>query len=155
MHRICIDIANSTTFLQYRMAITEVVPGIQVSVLISGKAAPEFPDPGTDATSGCRTTTRYIESRDDATLAVHVVASTDYAWDYKDHAVKAVLFADGGYVENCIIGEMGASETLHGPRRYDVSTGEWSARGMKFSSVRTGEVFVSGVNLPPRCQIVT
>lgn len=123
------------------MAIIEVVPGIQVSVLISGKAAPEFPDPGTDAPSGCKTTTRYIESRDDATFAVHVAANSDYDWVYKSHAVKAVLFVDGGYVENCIIGEMGANETLHGPRRYDVSTGEWSARGMKFSSVRTGEIF--------------
>ncbi|KXJ96432.1 hypothetical protein Micbo1qcDRAFT_210709 [Microdochium bolleyi] len=121
------------------MAINDDIPGLQVTVLVDGNAAPEFVDLAVETRDGCSATTRYIESRGDATFTVQVVCDDDYGWGYKDHAINAVLFVDGGYVDNCIIGQTGPSAVFQGPTRYDASRREWSVRGMKFSTVRTVE----------------
>ncbi|RYP42119.1 hypothetical protein DL767_000484 [Monosporascus sp. MG133] len=77
------------------MAILQELPGVKVTVRVEGKDCVEYEDPdAADIQTSCPTSTKYIESVDDAEFCIHFHVDSDYNWDYKKHFLDVAVYVD-------------------------------------------------------------
>ncbi|RYP90320.1 hypothetical protein DL770_003543 [Monosporascus sp. CRB-9-2] len=123
------------------MAILEELPGVKVTVRVEGKDCVEYEDPdAADIQTSCPTSSKYIESVDDAEFCIHFHIDSDYNWDYKGHSLSMAVRVDNQHLENIIAQK---ANLINGKLEGDVSgrrvscaeTGVWLLRKPKFSAV--------------------
>ncbi|KAI0830442.1 hypothetical protein F5Y06DRAFT_206707 [Hypoxylon sp. FL0890] len=126
------------------MAVLKEVPGIKVTVRIDGVDCTEYDDPeAAEQKSEKPTSSKYIESPDNAKFTIFVAVNTKYKWGYKNHALSFKAYVDSEWVTAPIIEEddpltNGQHEVLiEGMEIFSKDTGTWSIRGLKFSTVKT------------------
>lgn len=123
------------------MAIINDVPGLEVTVLVHSQPLAEYDSPQTivNLSSDKNTTVKYIESHDNASFSVCVRANSQYAWDYRNHALQVKLHIDGIYVGNWILGCAEGVLCFDEIVYYDYKKKAWLQRKMQFSAVKIGE----------------
>ena len=91
------------------MAVVDGLPGVEVTVKVGGRKAVEYDDPdAADAVDtlpnpACKTTSKYIESVDNAEFALLLNISHSYDWGYRDHSLSVHLFVDGQQVRQNVL----------------------------------------------------
>ncbi|TGJ85623.1 hypothetical protein E0Z10_g3168 [Xylaria hypoxylon] len=123
------------------MAVLEDLPGVEVTVQIAGKDAIEYDadddDDGEKSLAKhptCPTVTKYIECIDDAEFAIKVVASREYEWGYKNHALMATVYIDGNHIISRIISDP-TEDILDSTKAFCQQSRQWKRYKLKFSAV--------------------
>ncbi|KAI1304345.1 hypothetical protein F5Y03DRAFT_406962 [Xylaria venustula] len=124
------------------MAILEDAPGIEVTVQIAGKDAPEY-EAGDEKSKPLDkpphpTVTKYIESIDDAEFAVKIVASSEHAWGYKGHVLVCRVYIDGNHIISKFTYESGEI-ALNSMEAFCTKSQQWKSSKLKFSAVSITE----------------
>lgn len=125
------------------MAILEGVPGINVTVKIGDATCTEYeyPEPGdTHASSS-----KYIESIDDAEFGICCKISPEYSWGLERHALEFRVYIDGHVFDGILLTRpmVGEHGEIHlWDRKHRTETGTWVAQKPKFSIVTTGDRYV-------------
>ncbi len=127
------------------MAILEDVPGIKITVRVEGVDCTEYDDTNADnAQEPYPTSSRYIESIDDATFSIHLEMDSAYIWGYKTHILTFKAKADGKQLHTKVLKERHLTKGCGISKISDAylrtKTGDWIVREPRFSSVNTGEV---------------
>ncbi|KAI1167271.1 hypothetical protein F5B18DRAFT_602803 [Nemania serpens] len=94
------------------MAIIQAVPGLEVTIFTNGRTAREYDDPSeTDEIhQRPRTVTEYIECKDDKPFKIHVKATYQYSWGFKDHVLVFAAVTDGIWAKGEICREKDTDE---------------------------------------------
>lgn len=127
------------------MAILEDRPGIKVYVRIGDAECAEYDDPDIEGEqTSCPTSSKYIESVDDAEFGVRFEVTPDYKWDYKNHDLVFYCYLDGKYFGGLVTKRSSDNAPFH--TKDDLSeqisrteTGNWVSRKAKFSAVKIGK----------------
>lgn len=79
------------------MAIIQGLPGLEVTVFTNGCTAKEYDDPSeTDgADQRPQVVTKYIECKDNEPFRIHLKATDEYPWGFKDHVLNFGAVIDG------------------------------------------------------------
>ncbi|OTB03373.1 hypothetical protein M426DRAFT_12525 [Hypoxylon sp. CI-4A] len=77
------------------MAITSVLPGVEVFVCINGQTATEYDDPSENPDP--KTCIKYIECKDGAPFFVGYKVTSQDKWDPKGHFLQIKCQIDGQY----------------------------------------------------------
>ncbi|KAI1745425.1 hypothetical protein F4680DRAFT_465387 [Xylaria scruposa] len=79
------------------MAIIQGLPGLEVTIFTGGRTAKEYKDPS--ETSGAhkrpRVITKYIECKDNEPFRIHLKATDEYSWGFKNHILNFGAVIDG------------------------------------------------------------
>ncbi|RYP07025.1 hypothetical protein DL764_002784 [Monosporascus ibericus] len=123
------------------MAILEELPGVKVTVRIAGKDCVEYEDPDAgDIQASCPTSSKYIESVDDAEFCIHFHMDSEYNWDYKEHSLCVGVCVDGQMLtmkalrRRYLINQQFDADIVGRPV-LSTETGEWFLPIPKFSAV--------------------
>ncbi|RYP63307.1 hypothetical protein DL771_009339 [Monosporascus sp. 5C6A] len=125
------------------MAVLDEVPGIEVAVQINGRNVVEYDDPdASEQARPCPTSSKYIESIDDAEFTIRYTASLDYNWEgYQDHVLRFRAFADGFKLSGKVLFKTdalyGRCIRAAGFSQYDPETKSTYKYNCKFSPVST------------------
>ncbi|RYP53174.1 hypothetical protein DL768_001767 [Monosporascus sp. mg162] len=86
------------------MAILEELPGVKVTVRVEGKDCVEYEDPdAADIQTSRPTSSKYIESVDDAEFCVHFHMDSNYNWDYREHCLVVAVYADNQWLNSSFV----------------------------------------------------
>ncbi|TGJ83159.1 hypothetical protein E0Z10_g5611 [Xylaria hypoxylon] len=79
------------------MAIIQGLPGLEVTIYTNDGTSKEYDDPsGADEVERCsRVVTKYIECKDDQLFGIHLKATEEYSWGFKDHVLNFAAVIDG------------------------------------------------------------
>ncbi|RYP72241.1 hypothetical protein DL770_007985 [Monosporascus sp. CRB-9-2] len=125
------------------MAVLDDVPGIEVAVQINGRDVIEYDDPdASNHVRSCPTSSKYIESIDDAEFTIRYKASLDYNWEgCRDHVLRFRAFADGLKLSGKVFSKTDAlyGRCIHaeGFSKYDTETKSTYKYNCKFSPIST------------------
>ncbi|RYP24432.1 hypothetical protein DL767_008602 [Monosporascus sp. MG133] len=125
------------------MAVLNDIPGIEVAVQINGQDVVEYDDPdASEHVRSCATSSKYIESIDDAEFTIRYKASLDYNWEgCRDHVLRFRAFADGLKLSGKVIFKTDAlcGRCIHveGFSKYDPETKNKYTYNCKFSPIST------------------
>ncbi|RYP07243.1 hypothetical protein DL764_002630 [Monosporascus ibericus] len=125
------------------MAVLDDVPGVEVAVQINGQDVVEYDDPdASEHVRSCPTSSKYIESIDDAEFTIRYKASLDYNWEgCGDHVRRFRTFADSLKLSGKVLFETdvlyGRSIRTEGFSKYDPETKSRHKYKCKFSPIST------------------
>ncbi|OTA85308.1 hypothetical protein M434DRAFT_164023 [Hypoxylon sp. CO27-5] len=125
------------------MAVLEDVPGIKVTVRINGVDCVEYDDPEAREEEPAQpTSSKYIESPNDAEFTIMVTVDDNYKWGYKNHVLSFNTLVDSNRIQCPIIREGHTlacgtkTRCIEGKEIFDNETGAWSIHGLKFSAMK-------------------
>ncbi|KAI0133261.1 hypothetical protein F4776DRAFT_664024 [Hypoxylon sp. NC0597] len=126
------------------MAILEDVPGIKVTVRVGGVDCVEYDDPEVPEKQPAQpTSSKYIESPNDAEFTMVITVDHNYKWGYKNHILSFDTYVDSKWVDSPIIKESHIransqhERVVEGKSIFHETTGTWSMHGLRFSAVKT------------------
>lgn len=125
------------------MAILDALPGVEVTVLVSNRQAVEYDADDEQQQSlakhACPTSTKFIESIDDATFSIKLVPGRSYSQGYKKHALWFRVYIDGQHIESRVL-KAKQRDTIDSKTVYDRESRQWKNHQLKFSAIRIGMV---------------
>ncbi|KAI1757403.1 hypothetical protein F4782DRAFT_478412 [Xylaria castorea] len=123
------------------MAILDDVPGVEVTVRVAGNETVEY-DPCEEErhslaeSATCPTVTKYIECIDEADFSIKIAASRRYAWGYRSHCLRFVVYIDGNQTTSRLISSPG-DMTIHNKNAFCQQSRQWKSYKLRFSAVST------------------
>jgi hypothetical protein len=123
------------------MAVLDEVPGIEVSVQISGEDATEY-DADDEASqdfaqqNSCPTMIKYIECIEDAEFAIKLVVGPEHNWCERTHILSFKLHIDGERIKARLLRKQGKL-ILNYKDVYDQQNQQWKEAKFKFESLKT------------------
>ncbi|KAI1367200.1 hypothetical protein F5Y08DRAFT_336869 [Xylaria arbuscula] len=121
------------------MAILKDTRGIEVTVMVSGKKTIEYEADNDRKKSltkySCPTSTKYIESKDNAKFTIIMNARREYAWGYKKHSLIFRVDIDGDQVASMVVSSP-EKLTVDSRSAYNPKSRRWESRRLKFSPVQ-------------------
>ncbi|KAI0443827.1 hypothetical protein F4803DRAFT_549752 [Xylaria telfairii] len=124
------------------MAILNDVPGIQVTVQVAGIDLVEY-DAGEEerksrvGSTTCPAAVNFIECIDEAEFAIKIAAGREYAWSYKKHSLRFVVYIDGNRITSRIVSRTGDPETINQKVAFCSQSRRWKTYSLKFSAIST------------------
>lgn len=122
------------------MAVLDDIPGIKVAVVVGGNEVTEYDDPNAadQDQPAYPTSTKYIECADGAEFSIKLYVNHNYAWGYRDHALKVRPLIDGKRMDGTIVREDHAECThIRGYSFLSATTNQWQLQKWKFSNIST------------------
>ncbi|KAI0552813.1 hypothetical protein F4679DRAFT_533984 [Xylaria curta] len=90
------------------MAIIQGFPGLEVTIFTGGRTAKEYDDPsetGEAHNKHPRVVTKYIECKDNEPFRIHLKATDEYSWGFKDHILNFGAVIDGVWAKGELCGQ--------------------------------------------------
>lgn len=126
------------------MAVLDKIPGIEVTVQINGQDVVEYDDPdASELDKSCPTSSKYIESIDDAEFTIQYKVTNEYRWGYKKHRLSFIPSVDGFPISGRLFSEDKPVSGCHiaqttGATYTDAETRQTHLRKCRFSTISTG-----------------
>ncbi|KAI0472382.1 hypothetical protein F4859DRAFT_522296 [Xylaria cf. heliscus] len=77
------------------MAIIRGLPGLEVTIFTNGRTAKEYDDPSKADNQDSRVATKYIECKHNESFRIHLRATDEYSWGFKNHILNFAGVIDG------------------------------------------------------------
>jgi hypothetical protein len=125
------------------MAVTEALPGVEVTIEINGQALPELTD--TDLEVEPKTMTRYVEAQSDTEFAVRIKVNPNTI--FKSDCLRARISVDGTWADSPIFLKEDLGNSYFNRLKQGMSLPGGNMRPFRFSALETGQ-YLGKTQLP-------
>ncbi|XXG97356.1 hypothetical protein Hte_003654 [Hypoxylon texense] len=144
------------------MAVLEEILGVTITVRVNGVDCVEYDDPeASDKQPTWPTSSKYIESPDDAEFSIHTTIDSNYDWGDQNHVLSVLHTVDNTWIRDSLVK---SSRLENGKYEYDVSgkltcsgeSGHWNIHKLKFCTVNTEALqqeFIIPTTPPPQASL--
>lgn len=120
------------------MAVLEGVPGVKVTIRVNNVDCVEYDDPEPPEHPAQPTSSKYIESSDNAKFVIRFEVNHSYRWGYRKHVLCFRCYVDGKFVRGAVQRQNDAMlwRDIQGKDEFSTSTGSWVIRKLQFAAVK-------------------
>lgn len=115
------------------MAITDVLPGVQIQIIVNGTALQEYEDQG--STEGVRTVKRYIEVVSGQRFSVLITLLPHFI--FKGDCIRFRIYADGEWADGLVLRRKHSSLRSYRSEGREVSGG--MVETFRFAALETSK----------------
>lgn len=123
------------------MAILQEVPGVAVTIRVNDVDCVEYDDPNaSEQPLDKPTSSKYIESPDDAEYTIHIKIDSAYDWSYKNHMMGVTAASDGLHISSDVFTKDNevTERDISAREEFCQDTNHWHSRKPMFSRVKIG-----------------
>ncbi|KAI6085645.1 hypothetical protein F4821DRAFT_260780 [Hypoxylon rubiginosum] len=121
------------------MAILQEVPGVAVTIRVNDVDCVEYDDPNaSEQPLDKPTSSKYIESPDDAEYTIHIKIDSAYDWSYKNHMMGVTAASDGLHISSDVFTKDNevTERDISAREEFCQDTNHWHSRKPMFSRVK-------------------